>query len=254
MIPTPGPVLFARFAFPPNVLGHCGPDASGELLERADASTSDPDLRALAAAFEGAWPYLELIAGANGIADPLDARVVEAYWLGGPLLDLPPGPVQRALEERFRPGSASAWSRLAPAVDAGPRPHHDFHVFCVYPWTGLLRSGATDTALHVLDRCRIRWGLVSSIDEAQAIVSSRPLTWDGHRLGVGPLRDEVVSVGDRGYRLDRSIRAGDTVALHWDWACARLGPHQVLRLAREQQRQLAYANGLAVPPPLAVLR
>ena len=37
--------------------------------------------------FEGAYPYLELIASENGIADPLDARVVEAYWLGNDLLE-----------------------------------------------------------------------------------------------------------------------------------------------------------------------
>ncbi len=32
-------------------------------------------------------PYLQLIARSNDIADPFDARVVEAYWIGNELLD-----------------------------------------------------------------------------------------------------------------------------------------------------------------------
>jgi ABC-type polar amino acid transport system ATPase subunit len=36
--------------------------------------------------FEGAWPYLEVIGGLAGL-DPLDARVVEAYWIGNGLID-----------------------------------------------------------------------------------------------------------------------------------------------------------------------
>ena len=41
----------------------------------------------MARCFSGAWPYLELIASANAIADPLDARVLEAYWVGSELLE-----------------------------------------------------------------------------------------------------------------------------------------------------------------------
>ena len=48
------------------------------------AGTDDRGLRALAQQFAGAWPYLELIAPATGLADPLDRRVVEAYWVGSP--------------------------------------------------------------------------------------------------------------------------------------------------------------------------
>ena len=83
--PTSGPVLFARYAFGPNRLGYCGPDAVEELFGEGTIGGDDGALRELARSFEGAWPYLELIARANGLADPLDRRVVEAYWLGNPL-------------------------------------------------------------------------------------------------------------------------------------------------------------------------
>src|SRR6187431_2111543 len=86
-----GPVLFARYAYGPNRFGYCGPDDADELLE-AGAAGQDRVLRALAQRFEGAYPYLALIARSAGIADPLDRRVVEAYWLGNDLLRaVPPG-------------------------------------------------------------------------------------------------------------------------------------------------------------------
>ena len=83
--PASGPVLFPRYAYGPNRFGYCGPDDADELLE-AGAAGQDRVLRALAQRFEGAYPYLALIARSAGIADPLDRRVVEAYWLGSDLL------------------------------------------------------------------------------------------------------------------------------------------------------------------------
>src|SRR4029079_19764899 len=83
-----GPLLFARYAYGPNELGYCGPDAASELFGEATSGHADErTLRELAGQFEGAYPYLRLIAQANDLADPLDARVVEAYWLGNGLLD-----------------------------------------------------------------------------------------------------------------------------------------------------------------------
>jgi hypothetical protein len=79
---VPGPLLFARYAYPPNSLGYCGPRDSASLLGYGSERVVDGGLRQLARGFEGAYPYLELIACATGVPDPLDHRVVEAYWLG----------------------------------------------------------------------------------------------------------------------------------------------------------------------------
>ena len=38
----PGPLLFARFAFPPNRLGLCGPETGGTLPERVRAGSPRP--------------------------------------------------------------------------------------------------------------------------------------------------------------------------------------------------------------------
>ena len=196
---TRGPLLFARFAFPPNRLGYCGPSDHQGLFEMATAAAPAAELAAMARAFEGAYPYLQLIAASNGIADPLDARVVEAYWVGSPLLDqVEMTAMGAALDERFRPRVASrTWSLLAEAVPAGAVPHHSFHVFGVYPWVGLIREGQVDQPLRVLDQCRIRWGVVRRVEGDQAVVSSRPLVWDGRALGYGPLRRGDGHLGPR---------------------------------------------------------
>lgn len=69
---THGPALFARHAYPPNALGYCGPADSQGLLERAGGDGPDPaGVAALARQLAGAWPYLCLIARANGLRDPL---------------------------------------------------------------------------------------------------------------------------------------------------------------------------------------
>ncbi|MDQ4131396.1 MAG: DUF6390 family protein, partial [Actinomycetota bacterium] len=156
-----GLVLFARYAYPPNVLGYCGPPDHQALLEYGSARVSDPGLAELARSFQGPFPYLTLIAGAAGIDDPFDARVVEAYWVGNRLLDgIDTALFGNVLMDRFRRVAGPSWRYLAEAIPAGCLPHHAFHVFGVYPWVGLLASGRSDLPLHVLDRCRIRWGRV----------------------------------------------------------------------------------------------
>jgi hypothetical protein len=249
-----GALRFTRYAFPPNQLGYCGPDAAGQLLEQAASGVDDPDLRRLLRGFEGAWPYLELIAGVNGLADPLDARVVEAYWVGNPLLDrVRPSLMGRSLEERFRGRAAGSWSRLADAVPAGAVPHHSFHVLGVYPWVGLLRGGRVDEPLQVLDRCRVRWGQVVAVYADRAAVRSRPLVWDGRSLLLGPPREETAQVRLDGRALAGVLTPGDWCSLHWDWVCERLDRRGLAALRHYSARELALVNALPTPPPAAVL-
>lgn len=250
-----GPLLFARFAYPPSALGYCGPDASDQLLDYAHTAAADTGLRELARGFAGAWPYLELIAHANRLDDPLHSRVVEAYWLGNNLLDaITPTWLGRALEERFRPITGRNWPRLAAVADHAPRPHHNFHVLCIYPWVGMLRTGATHHAMHVLDRCRIRWGRVRHLGAGTAVVDTPPLTWDGHQLTLGPPRPETLAIAHNGRTLTPGLGPGDLVACHWDWACHRLTSHQARRLRAETTTQLDLINHrLAIPPPATVL-
>lgn len=237
-----GPVLFARYAYPPNERGACGPAAHQTLYEYASGGAVDPDLSRLARQFAGAWPYLEFIAGASGIADPLDARVVEAYWLGNELLDgIQMAAFGNELMDRFRRQAGPRWSHLAEAAPAGAVPHHSFHVFDVYPWVGLLGSGHREP-LEVLQSCRIRWGQVVTVTGDEVVVMSRRLTYDGRRLGLGPPEPEQVTAGVGGVPLAGALSPGDWVGMHWGWVCDRLSPRQLRNLQRYTRRHLDITN------------
>ncbi len=248
---TPGPVLFARYAYPPNALGYCGPPDHRALL---GASREDGDLRELtylASRFEGAWPYLELIAGCSGLPDPLDERVVEAYWVGNELLDrVPAQALVTSLDERFARRAGRNFAGIASAVPLGGVAHHSFHVFAVYPWLGLLRSGTEGPALAVLDRCRIRWGRVEAVDSDTVVVRNRTLEFRKNRLALGPECLEPARRAVDGVGILEDLAVGEVVSLHWDWVCERLSPPRLARLRRATARNLAVVNALPVPGPV----
>ncbi len=252
---TDGPTLFARYAYPPNERGYCGPADHRSLLEYGAARVVDPGLTQLAQGFAGAWPYLKLIAEATGAGDPLAHDVVEGYWLGGPLLaGIDMTVFGMALEDRFRRQTGPSWTFLAESIPAGAVPNHCFHVFEVYPWTGLLASYRGGNPLHILDRCRIRWGQVVSTDADQIVVRSRLLTWDGTALGLGPPQLETATRAVAGLGFVDDLAPGEWVALHWDWVCDRLTPGQLATLRRSTRHQLAITNRkVGHPGPAMVL-
>lgn len=239
---TPGPLLFARYAYPPNALGLCGAEESRTLLEYGTAKESDDGLAELARAFEGAWPYLVLIASANGIRDPLDPRVVEAYWIGNDLLDgVSSHALARHVEDRFKGRVGRSWARIVDAVAAGAVPHHTFHVFAVYPWLGLLRTGDVAQPLSVLDRCRITPALVEAADAETVSVLAPSLRWDGRTLALGPWEQRTAHSQADGLGFV-APSVGEWVSLHWDFVCDRLTPAQAATLLRASGRALAAAN------------
>ncbi len=233
--------MFARYAYPPNERGYCGPADHLELREYRDSGVVDARLIQLARSFEGPFPYLQALAHRAGLDDPFDLRVVEAYWVGNELLDdLPVQDFGNAVEQRFRPRLGSRWSAMAESIQGGVA-HHSYHVFVTYPWVGLLvESGRSEGPLEILDRCRIRWGRVETVSAGMAVVRSQPLTWDGRRLALGePAAEEAQVPIDGG---DLHLASGDWVSLHWNWICDRLTERQRSHLARFSNRQLAWVN------------
>lgn len=230
-----GAELFARYAYPPNELGYCGPDDASVLL-RGGSPEAEQAISRQARQFEGAWPYLEIIAAAAGIADPLDQRVVEAYWIGNELLDtVDPGSLVAQLQERFVGQTGASW---VPGLA-----HHSFHVFAVYPWVGLLHRGTgNDVALSVLQQCRIRWGEVVAVRGERVVVRSQPLVLADGALALGAAREESAALSVQGRSLLGSVAVGDQVALHWDWVCDVLSAEQLAALERRSADQLTRTN------------
>ncbi|MDQ6849252.1 MAG: DUF6390 family protein [Actinomycetota bacterium] len=236
-----GATVFARYAYPPNELGYCGPDDASVLL-RPDPAVAEEQIRLHARQFDGAWAYLELIAAGSGIADPLDARVVEAYWIGNDLLDnIDPHDSMTRLKHRFAAQPGATWT---PGF-----PHHSFQVFAVYPWSGLLSKGTNNAvALSILEQCRIRWGRVVAVDGTRVRVLSRPLVLRDGLLVLGEPGEHSAAWSVDGSSLlaptsDRTpVAVGDHVAMHWDWVCDILTPPQLAELTARSDDQLARTN------------
>jgi len=232
-----GALLFARYAYPPNELGYCGPEGAEAMLQH----NATAEIERRAQQFEGAWCYLQFIAESAGIADPLDPRVVEAYWLGNDLLsDCDPRKLMRRLRERFAGQHGGTWRMAADRALA----HHSFQVFEVYPWARLLPSDGSRIALSVLEQCRIRVGVVHSVDGETASVQSSPLTWDGSRLGRGAVCTETVRWSANGRAFLDRVSPGDRVALHWDWVCDVITQVQADEIESRESRQRQAVDSL----------
>jgi hypothetical protein len=259
-----GPVLFARYAFGPNRLGLCGPEDWRSLLElgaaagaegadgpseagglsQARALEIDHGLRDLAAGFEGAYPYLELIASAHGMTDPMDLRVVDAYWIGNTLSDgVDPVLMTQSIDSRFRAQVVpEAWKWLQGKPEAGARPTHAFHVFDVFPRVGLMRGGQVTDAVGLMDSCRIRWGRVVEISGDSLVVNAVPLGLTDGKLALAEPKVQTVRRWLDGTGFVSDVSPGDVVSLHWDWACEVLSPSRLEALQRRTVHQLELAN------------
>jgi hypothetical protein len=229
---TKGQALFGRYAYPPNELGYCGPVGGG------DAS----GLASHAREFDGAWPYLAAIADAVGTSDLLDGEVVASYWIGGPAL-YKVDPAQ--LLDRLRAAFAGQVTGVLDAVSADSEvlAHHSFHVFVVYPWVRFL-SRDPETALRVMQDCRIRWGTVESVEGDRAHLSSRPLQLDDGRLILGEPRTETVHWRKGDTSLAPEPTPGAVVSAHWDWLCGTLTDTEAEALAAVTRDTLDLVSSL----------
>ena len=233
-----GAEMFARYAHAPNALGYCGPPLGATLRDG-----SVEDVRVAATKFSGAWPYLRVLSVLPGIADPLDYRLVESYWLGGGVgANLDAGEFFDALLTIIGPQAGQYWSHLTPGLAGEAAGNHCFHVFGVYPWTRFLGRGMDEQPLSVLDNCRITWGTVLSRDGDDVEVMCQGLAWDGQALTLSEPSARRLDVWSDGYSAVPDVAVGDEIAIHWGRLCGRLQPGQIQALADSTTRQLHATN------------
>lgn len=234
-----GTLRFVRYGFMPNLLRYCGGDDNRALLDYGTAGVSDGGLRELLGRFTGALPYLRLIARANGIADPFDARVVEAYWIGNELLEgVEVRQLYDAMLERFGKQLQGRTRELVLGkAPAGAHPHHSFHVLDVHS-----RVGELPATVQTLESCRVSWARVVGLDRGELVVDRQPLLLSAGKLTLGaPQRERVVrQVDGRGFADTAEV--GDWVSVHWGWVCEVLTERQRANLERYTRYHLAIAN------------
>jgi hypothetical protein len=237
--PLDGMVRFIRYGFMPNRLRYCGGDENRLLFDHAVEEVVDGGLKGHLQKFTGALPYLQLIARANGIADPFDPRVVDAYWIGNDLLDkVEVRQLYDSLLERFgRQLQGRTRDLVLGKAPAGARPHHSFHVLDVHS-----RVGELGQSLATMDHCRVSWGTVVDVAGGELVVVRVPLLLELGKLVLGrPTRERVMrQIDGRGF-VD-GAQVGDVVSIHWGWACEVLSLAQGQRLERYTRHHLYIAN------------
>lgn len=237
--PLEGTLRFIRYGFMPNRLRYCGGDDNRTLFEYGVEGTADAGLQPLLRKFSGALPYLKLIAHANGIADPFDARVVEAYWIGNELLrGVEVRQLYDSLLERFgKQMQGRTRDLILGKAPAGARPHHSFHVLDVHS-----RLGELEHSLATLDSCRVSWGQVVRVEPGELLVNRVRLVLRDGKLVLADAIPERVTRQVQGRGFTDQAQSGDWVSIHWGWACEVLTETQLVSLERFTRHNLAIAN------------
>ncbi|MFH1107292.1 MAG: DUF6390 family protein [Candidatus Micrarchaeota archaeon] len=234
-----GLVRACKYSFSTNRLDYCGEHGA---FTEFQSFLDGPDegkavkIRALFHSFTGLYAYLELIASCNA-RDPLDADVVEAYWLGNNLLDnVPAENVREMLLQRLSgPGllPRRIAEEKASVLSGKVFPHHSFHVLHVNFVTEKVAP-----LLGNLDNCIIHWGRVKEAEENCLLVEGVEL-FEGERvLALRPAEKRI----DRG--LAKDALPGDAVSIHWNSAVERISPKQEGMLRRYTEENLALANSV----------
>jgi hypothetical protein len=238
-----GVLRCSRYAFGPNRLHFCGPDANREIWDYLNAGFTDFGLQKLLKGFEALYPYLQYIAHENHIEDPFDPRVVEAYWLGNELLrDVDKRTLHTHYTDTFRLKDKlpiKAYRLLEDRIGLGMLPNHNFHVLNVPKRMGHQEVEATPA---FKDSCRISWGTVTAVSGPNITLRYEPLIETNGTLS---LSDPVTKLVTRRLEADYDIEmlaVGQIVSLHWDVPCEVITQQDADRLRQYTLESIRIAN------------
>jgi len=243
-----GVLFHAKHAYMPNVLGYCGPEERGRILKGIEGGEAGDDLVTTLKGFEAAYPFLKLIARNNG-KEAFDYSVPEAYWIGNGLLERVPAADFHGFALSELKGMGNERTRSVLRKLKGPAlPHHSFYVMSTYAVAGRgngpdLSNEASKKITELIDSCRISWGKVVRVGTEDLRVELKPLVIREGRLALG--RPAVRRVK---YNADvkpfGGVRPGDSVSVHWNYACDVLTPRQVKNIEKYTEADIRLVNRL----------
>lgn len=233
----------SRYAFGPNRLHYCGPDANREIFYYIHNKISDPGLENLLKVFRTMYPYLRLIAETNKIKDPFDDRVVEAYWIGNELLEtIEKKQLYRHLleEQKIKKRiNGKSFEGVVEKIRQGAVPHHSFHVLDIWKRTGHLNIEHTP---ETLDSCRISWGTVRQINGPFVTVDTETLLCiDGKLVLSKPAPRKITRTLEANIDIE-GLKKDDMVSIHWGVICEIITARQAAILKKYTLKHLELAN------------
>lgn len=242
-----GVLFHAKHAYRPNSLGFCGPDENGTILSHLQEGSGGDALVRTLQNFEAAYPFLKLIAR-NSARKVFDYSVPEAYWVGNDLLSRvdPADFLKFAREELKGSGMKNLQASFKP-LEGGVIAHHSFYVMGTYVGSGgdgpnIVNDGRRKVA-ELIDSCRVSWGTVLRVEARELAVKSRPLRIGDAGLSLGEAGEKMVKY-DPEVRPFGSVRAGDVVSIHWNYACEVLSPRQTRNIQKYTAADMQTLNRL----------
>jgi len=231
-----GVLFHAKHAFMPNSLGYCGPDEKGQIQRDLEGNRSDEELVQTLQKFEAAYPFLKLIAKSAG-RQVFDYSVPEAYWIGNRLLDLVPvSDFYSFSHHEIKGRDPEKVREVFRQLDGTAPPHHTFYVMSTYATTAVpdgpnVRNEAKRKIAELVDNCRISWGTVRKVGKNELQVEARRVSVDDGGLSLTSPVVKRVRYNPE-IRPFGTVKAGDVVSIHWNYACDVLTPRQVKNIAR----------------------
>jgi len=241
-----GILFHAKYAYMPNSLGYCGPDENGKIREELEQGTAAEALVGILEKFEAAYPFLRLIARSTG-KKVFDYEVPEAYWIGSSLLEHVPVPEFYQFSHRELKGRDPREVReFFRGLDGRAVPHHTFYVLGTFAAPVLadgpsLSNEAQKKVVESMDCCRISWGRVRHVGKRELEVEARPLELKDGRLRLAPPRVKKARYNPA-ISPFRTIRAGDIVSLHWNYACDLLTKRQEANISKYTSTDIGLVN------------
>lgn len=230
-----------HYAFGPNRLHYCGPDASQEILAHMQNKASNPGLESMLKLFQTMYPYLRHIAWNNNIKDPFDERVVEAYWIGNELLDnIEKKKFYRYLidDQKIKDKiNSKSFNEVVNKLKSGVLPHHSFHVF--HMWKP---KDSIEELIRNIDSCRVSCGAVRSIDGPTLSVETEPLIYKNRQFTFGQTVVKNITRGlDANYEIEQ-LKIGDIITLHWNVPCEVITSAQAENLKKYTWKHMRMAT------------
>ncbi len=240
-----GVLRCSRYAFGPNRLHFCGPDANREIWEYLNDGFTDFGLQKLLKGFDTLYPYLVHIANENNIPDPFDTRVVDAYWIGNELLlkndkqKLYKHFIDKLhLKDKL---PIKKFHLLEKRIGEGILPNHNHHVINVPKKMG---HQEMETTPEFMDSCRISWGKVKKVSGPNIIVEYEPLLLVKNKLILGkPIKKKIIRRLEADYDIEM-LKKGEYITLHWDVPCEVVTKEDVKRLRNFTLESIRIANNI----------
>lgn len=242
-----GILFHAKHAYMPNSLGYCGPDENGTILGHLQDGKTGDDLVRTLQGFEAAYPFLRLIAKSSG-NDVFDYSVPEAYWIGNGLLgSVDPADFQGFSRNELKGTGMRSLEASFKTLGGSAIPHHTYYVLGTYvgrqgDGPNLGNESAKKTA-ELMDNCRISWGEVRKVNKGELVVAHRPLVVGDAGLALDAPRERRVRY-DPEVEPFGSVKSGDVVSIHWNYACEVLSRRQAINIGSYTARDLELANRL----------